>query len=96
MLPLFMHSVHIRLTSLGILVDEEIPMTAGCMKPLHIIIPEGTMLSPSYPAAVVAGNVETSSVIVDAILIALKQMAGSQGTSTNVKDLQLSEQFYFR
>ena len=42
------------------LVDDEIPMNAGCLKPLNIVIPEGSMLAPRYPAAVVAGNVETS------------------------------------
>jgi N-methylhydantoinase B/oxoprolinase/acetone carboxylase alpha subunit len=44
------------------LVDDDIPLNAGCLKPLEIVIPEGSMLNPRYPAAVVAGNVETSSV----------------------------------
>ena len=43
------------------LVDDEIPMNEGCLKPLRIVIPEGSMLNPRYPAAVVAGNVETSA-----------------------------------
>ncbi len=77
-----------------ILVDSEIPMTAGCMKPLKVIIPDGCMLSPRYPAAVVAGNVETSSVIVDAILGALQRMSASQGTMNNFTFGDESWQYY--
>jgi 5-oxoprolinase (ATP-hydrolysing) len=62
------------------LVDDEIPMNAGCLKPLHIVIPEGSMLSPRYPAAVVAGNVETSQTMTDALYGALGVLAASQGT----------------
>ncbi|HVE48528.1 MAG TPA: hydantoinase B/oxoprolinase family protein, partial [Casimicrobiaceae bacterium] len=65
------------------LVDDEIPMNAGCLKPLTIIIPEGSMLSPRYPAAVVAGNVETSQAITDCLYGALGVMAASQGTMNN-------------
>ncbi|MBD2546891.1 hydantoinase B/oxoprolinase family protein [Planktothricoides raciborskii] len=65
------------------LVDDNIPLNAGCMKPLEIIIPEGCMLNPQYPAAVVAGNVETSQAIVDALYGALGVMAASQGTMNN-------------
>ncbi|MBD2625117.1 hydantoinase B/oxoprolinase family protein [Trichormus variabilis] len=65
------------------LVDDNIPLNAGCLKPLEIIIPEGCMLNPIYPAAVVAGNVETSQTIVDAIYGALGVMAASQGTMNN-------------
>ncbi len=65
------------------LVDDNIPLNAGCLKPLEIIIPEGCMLNPQYPAAVVAGNVETSQVIVDALYGALGVMAASQGTMNN-------------
>lgn len=65
------------------LVDDNIPLNAGCLKPLEIAIPEGCMLSPRYPAAVVAGNVETSSAIVDALYGALGVMAASQGTMNN-------------
>ncbi|MGB5594353.1 MAG: hydantoinase B/oxoprolinase family protein [Crocosphaera sp.] len=65
------------------LVDDNIPLNAGCLKPLHLIIPEGCMLNPKYPAAVVAGNVETSQVIVDALYGALGVLAGSQGTMNN-------------
>ncbi|MDJ0775150.1 MAG: hydantoinase B/oxoprolinase family protein [Mastigocoleus sp. MO_167.B18] len=65
------------------LVNDNIPLNAGCLKPLEIIIPEGCMLNPTYPAAVVAGNVETSQVIVDALYGALGIMAASQGTMNN-------------
>jgi len=65
------------------LVDDEIPMNDGCLKPLEIIIPEGSMLSPRYPAAVVAGNVETSQCITDALYGALGVMAAAQGTMNN-------------
>jgi 5-oxoprolinase (ATP-hydrolysing) len=65
------------------LVDDEIPMNAGCLKPLHIVIPEGSMLSPRYPAAVVAGNVETSQAITDTLYGALGVLAASQGTMNN-------------
>jgi N-methylhydantoinase B len=65
------------------LVDDNIPLNAGCLKPLEIIIPEGCMLNPTYPAAVVAGNVETSQIIVDALYGALGVMAASQGTMNN-------------
>jgi 5-oxoprolinase (ATP-hydrolysing) len=65
------------------LVDDEIPMNAGCLKPLRIVIPEGSMLRPRYPAAVVAGNVETSQTITDALYGALGVLAASQGTMNN-------------
>jgi N-methylhydantoinase B len=65
------------------LVNDNIPLNAGCLKPLEIIIPEGCMLNPTYPAAVVAGNVETSQTIVDALYGALGVMAASQGTMNN-------------
>ncbi len=65
------------------LVDDDIPLNAGCLKPLEIINPEGCMLNPCYPAAVVAGNVETSQNITDALYCALGVMAASQGTMNN-------------
>ncbi|MCQ1535730.1 5-oxoprolinase [Methanosarcina sp. KYL-1] len=65
------------------LVKSDIPLNAGCLRPLEIIIPEGSMLSPEPPAAVVAGNVETSQYIVDALFGALGTMAASQGTMNN-------------
>ena len=65
------------------LVDDAIPLNGGCLKPIKIIIPSGCMLNPTYPAAVVAGNVETSQTIVDALYGALGVMAASQGTMNN-------------
>ncbi|HEY9606203.1 MAG TPA: hydantoinase B/oxoprolinase family protein, partial [Allocoleopsis sp.] len=65
------------------LVNDDIPLNAGCLKPLEIIIPEGCMLNPHYPAAVVAGNVETSQAITDALYGALGVLAASQGTMNN-------------
>ncbi|OAI53079.1 5-oxoprolinase [Betaproteobacteria bacterium SCGC AG-212-J23] len=65
------------------LVDADIPLNAGCLKPLEVVIPEGCMLRPRYPAAVVAGNVETSQCITDALYGALGVLAASQGTMNN-------------
>jgi 5-oxoprolinase (ATP-hydrolysing) len=65
------------------LVEDDIPLNAGCLKPLRITVPEGCMLNPQFPAAVVAGNVETSQAIVNALYGALGVMAASQGTMNN-------------
>jgi len=65
------------------LVDDEIPLNAGCLKPLKVIIPPGSMLNPHYPASVVSGNVETSTCITNALYGALGVMAASQGTMNN-------------
>ena len=65
------------------LVDDEIPLNAGCLKPLQVIIPPGSMLNPHYPASVVSGNVETSTCITNALYGALGMMAASQGTMNN-------------
>ena len=65
------------------LVDDDIPLNAGCLKPLDVIIPKGSLLNPQYPAAVVAGNVETSQRIVDTLYGALGMLAASQGTMNN-------------
>ncbi|AKB50639.1 N-methylhydantoinase A/acetone carboxylase, beta subunit [Methanosarcina barkeri str. Wiesmoor] len=65
------------------LVKSDIPLNAGCLRPLEIIIPEGSLLRPETPAAVVAGNVETSQYIVDALFGALGTLAASQGTMNN-------------
>ncbi len=65
------------------LTKDNIPLNAGCMRPLSITIPRKSMLSPEYPCAVVAGNVETSQVIVDALFGALGELAASQGTMNN-------------
>ena len=65
------------------LVQDNIPLNDGCLKPLQIIIPEGSMLNPQYPAPVVAGNVETSQNIANCLYGALGIMAASQGTMNN-------------
>ena len=65
------------------LVDSDIPLNAGCLKPLTVKIPEGSLLDPHYPAATVAGNVETSQIITDTLFGALNVMAGAQGTMNN-------------
>ena len=67
------------------LVDDDIPLNAGCLKPLRIIIPEGSMLSPRYPAPVVAGNVETSQMITDALYGALGVMAAARGDDEQLR-----------
>lgn len=76
------------------LVDDEIPMNAGCMKPLRIIVPAGSMLSPQAPAAVVAGNVETSQVVTDCLYGALGVLAASQGTMNNFTFGDGEHQYY--
>ncbi len=76
------------------LVDAEIPMNAGCLKPLDIIIPEGSMLNPRYPAAVVAGNVETSQAVTDTLYGALGVLAASQGTMNNFTFGDEAYQYY--
>ena len=65
------------------MVDDNIPMNAGCLRPIEIVIPPDCMLSPEYPAAVVAGNVETSQAVTDTLFGALGAMAASQGTMNN-------------
>jgi 5-oxoprolinase (ATP-hydrolysing) len=76
------------------LVDDEIPMNAGCLKPLDIVIPEGSMLAPRYPAAVVAGNVETSQAVTDTLYGALGALAASQGTMNNFTFGNETYQYY--
>ena len=65
------------------LVGADIPLNEGCMKPLHLIVPEGSMINPRYPAAVIAGNTEVSQAITEALYGALGVLAGSQGTMNN-------------
>jgi 5-oxoprolinase (ATP-hydrolysing) len=67
-----------------VMVDEPIPMNAGCLKPIEIVIPEGSMLRPTYPAAVVAGNVETSQIVTNALFAAVGALGSSQGTMNNL------------
>jgi 5-oxoprolinase (ATP-hydrolysing) len=76
------------------LVDDDIPLNAGCLKPLQISIPEGSMLAPAYPAAVVAGNVETSQAITGALYAALGIMAEGSGTMNNVTFGNDRHQYY--
>jgi 5-oxoprolinase (ATP-hydrolysing) len=76
------------------LVKSDIPLNAGCLRPLEIIIPEGSLLRPEPPAAVVAGNVETSQYIVDALFGALGKLAASQGTMNNFTFGDADFQYY--
>ncbi len=76
------------------LIDDPIPLNAGCLRPLRIIVPPGCMLDPAPPAAVVAGNVETSQCVVDALYGALGLQAASQGTMNNFTFGDASVQYY--
>jgi len=76
------------------LVDDDIPLNSGCLKPLRVIIPPGTMLSPEYPAAVVAGNVETSQAVTGALYAALGIMAEGSGTMNNLTFGNDGHQYY--
>jgi 5-oxoprolinase (ATP-hydrolysing) len=76
------------------LVDADIPMNEGCLKPIEIVIPDGCMLNPSHPAAVVAGNVETSQCITDALYGALGVLAAAQGTMNNFTFGDATYQYY--
>jgi 5-oxoprolinase (ATP-hydrolysing) len=76
------------------LVDDEIPLNAGCLRPLHLIVPEGCMLNPRPPAAVVAGNVETSMCVTNALYGALGVMAASQCTMNNFTFGNATYQYY--
>ncbi|WP_055457544.1 MULTISPECIES: hydantoinase B/oxoprolinase family protein [Chelatococcus] len=67
-----------------VMVDDEIPMNAGCLRPINIVVPEGSMLSPRYPAAVVAGNVEVSQAVTNCLFGALGALAAAQGTMNNL------------
>jgi 5-oxoprolinase (ATP-hydrolysing) len=76
------------------LVDDDIPLNAGCLKPLQILLPEGCMLNPRFPAAVVAGNVETSTCVTNALFGALRVMAASQCTMNNFTFGNARHQYY--
>jgi hypothetical protein len=76
------------------LVDDDIPLNAGCLKPLQVIVPEGCMLNPNPPAAVVAGNVETSMCVTNALYGALGVMAASQCTMNNFTFGNTTHQYY--
>jgi 5-oxoprolinase (ATP-hydrolysing) len=76
------------------LVDDAIPMNEGVMRPLDVILPPGTMLSPRHPAAVIAGNVETSQAVTNALFLALGVMAAAQGTMNNTTWGDATRQYY--
>ena len=76
------------------LVDDDIPLNAGCLKPLEVIIPPGSMLNPHFPASVVSGNVETSTCITNALYGALGVLAASQGTMNNFTFGNARYQYY--
>ena len=76
------------------LIDDAIPMNDGCLRPIELVVPDDSMLNPKYPAAVVAGNVETSQVVTDALFAATGQLAPSQGTMNNFTFGNESHQYY--
>jgi 5-oxoprolinase (ATP-hydrolysing) len=76
------------------MVDDAIPMNDGCLRPITLVVPEGSMLRPHYPAAVVAGNVETSQVVTDALFAACRTLAPSQGTMNNFTFGNERHQYY--
>ncbi len=76
------------------LVDDDIPLNAGCLKPLRVVVPPGSMLDPHHPAAVVAGNVETSMCITNALFGALGVQAASQCTMNNFTFGDAQHQYY--
>ena len=76
------------------LVDDPIPMNDGCLRPIELVVPDGCMLFPKYPAAVVAGNVETSQVVTDALFAATGRLAPSQGTMNNFTFGNARHQYY--
>ncbi|MEM9427921.1 MAG: hydantoinase B/oxoprolinase family protein [Pseudomonadota bacterium] len=77
-----------------LLVADDIPMNEGVMKPLNVILPKGTMLSPEYPAAIIAGNVETSQAVTSALLLALGVQAAAQSTMNNTTWGNARHQYY--
>ena len=76
------------------LVDDPIPMNDGCLRPIRLVVPDGCMLAPHYPAAVVAGNVETSQVVTDTLFAATGKLAPSQGTMNNFTFGNARNQYY--
>ncbi len=77
-----------------VMVDDDIPMNAGCLRPINIVIPPKSMLTPEYPAAVVAGNVETSQAVTDTLFGALGALAAAQGTMNNLNFGNATYQYY--
>jgi 5-oxoprolinase (ATP-hydrolysing) len=77
-----------------VMVDDDIPMNGGCLRPINIVIPKRSMLSPEYPAAVVAGNVETSQAVTNCLFGALGALAAAQGTMNNLNFGNAKYQYY--
>ena len=77
-----------------VMVDDDIPMNGGCLRPIRIVVPARSMLSPEYPAAVVAGNVETSQAVTNALFGALGALAAAQGTMNNLNFGNARHQYY--
>ncbi len=77
-----------------VMVDDEIPMNAGCLRPIKIVVPPRSLLSPEYPAAVVAGNVETSQAVTNCLFGALGALAAAQGTMNNLTFGNARYQYY--
>ncbi|AZO13183.1 MULTISPECIES: hydantoinase B/oxoprolinase family protein [unclassified Mesorhizobium] len=77
-----------------VMVEDMIPMNAGCLRPINIVIPDGCMLKPAYPAAVVAGNVETSQHVTNALFGAMGALANAQGTMNNLTFGNRQYQYY--
>ena len=77
-----------------VMVDDDIPMNAGCLRPINIVLPPHSMLSPEYPAAVVAGNVETSQAVTNCLFGALGALAAAQGTMNNLNFGNARYQYY--
>jgi 5-oxoprolinase (ATP-hydrolysing) len=77
-----------------VMVDDDIPMNAGCLRPIRVILPEGSMLKPRYPAAVVAGNVEVSQAVTDTLFAALRALGSAQGTMNNLTFGDAQTQYY--
>jgi 5-oxoprolinase (ATP-hydrolysing) len=82
------------LYALRVMVEDEIPMNAGCLRPVRIVAPEGSMLHPRYPAAVVAGNVEVSQAVTDALFAAFGALGSSQGGMNNLTFGDEARQYY--
>jgi 5-oxoprolinase (ATP-hydrolysing) len=77
-----------------VMVDDDIPMNAGCLRPINIVVPEHSMLTPEYPAAVVAGNVEVSQAVTNTLFGALGALAAAQGTMNNLNFGNARYQYY--
>jgi 5-oxoprolinase (ATP-hydrolysing) len=82
------------LYALRVMVEDEIPMNAGCLRPVKIVCPEGSMLSPRWPAAVVAGNVEVSQAVTDCLFAAFRALGSSQGGMNNLTFGNARHQYY--